>query len=52
MKITLALVLFSYYTVNAQQKPVETIYFEFDKYDLTEKQIETTYKTYSDKKLI
>jgi len=39
MKITLALVLFSYYTVNAQQKPVETIYFEFDKYDLTEKQI-------------
>jgi outer membrane protein OmpA-like peptidoglycan-associated protein len=39
MKITLALVLFSYYTVNAQQKPVETIYFEFDRYDLTEKQI-------------
>lgn len=39
MKITLALILFSYYTVNAQQKPVETIYFEFDKYDLTEKQI-------------
>ena len=39
MKITLALILFSYYTVNAQQKPVETIYFEFDKYDLTDKQI-------------
>ncbi|WP_427875653.1 OmpA family protein [Flavobacterium sp. MMS24-S5] len=39
MKITIALILFSYYTVNAQQKPVETIYFEFDKYDLTEKQI-------------
>lgn len=39
MKITLALILFSFYTVNAQQKPVETIYFEFDKYDLTEKQI-------------
>lgn len=39
MKITLALILFSYYTVNAQQKPVETIYFEFDRYDLTEKQI-------------
>ncbi|MBL0736268.1 OmpA family protein [Flavobacterium sp. GN10] len=39
MKITLALTLFSFYTVTAQQKPVETIYFEFDKYDLTEKQI-------------
>ncbi|MFC0781042.1 OmpA family protein [Flavobacterium sp. HJSW_4] len=39
MKITLALIVFSYYTVNAQQRPVETLYFEFDRYDLTEKQI-------------
>ncbi|WP_286972048.1 OmpA family protein [Flavobacterium sp. UBA4854] len=39
MKLPLALILFSFYTVNAQQKPVETIYFEFDRYDLTEKQI-------------
>ncbi|UWY29212.1 OmpA family protein [Flavobacterium sp. TR2] len=39
MKITLALTLFSFYTVTAQQKPVETIYFEFDRYDLTDKQI-------------
>jgi len=39
MKITLALTLFSFYTITAQQKSVETIYFEFDRYDLTEKQI-------------
>ena len=39
MKLTLALILFSYYTVTAQQKPMETLYFEFDKYDLTDKQI-------------
>ncbi|MCV2485585.1 OmpA family protein [Flavobacterium sp. SH_e] len=39
MKLTLALFLFSFYTVTAQQKPVETIYFEFDRYDLTSKQI-------------
>ena len=39
MKLTFALLLFHFYTVSAQQKPVETIYFEFDKYDLTEKQI-------------
>lgn len=39
MKLNLAILLFSFYTVSAQQKPVETIYFEFDRYDLTEKQI-------------
>ncbi len=39
MKITLALTLFSFYTVTGQQKPVETIYFEFDRYDLTDRQI-------------
>lgn len=39
MNIPLALIIFSFYTVNAQQKPVETIYFEFDRFDLTEKQI-------------
>ncbi|MBZ4035732.1 OmpA family protein [Flavobacterium sp. 17A] len=39
MKLTLALLLLSFYTVPAQQKPVETIYFEFDRYDLTAKQI-------------
>lgn len=39
MNLTLALLLFVFYTVSAQQKPVETIYFEFDRYDLTPKQI-------------
>ena len=39
MKFYLAILLFSFYTVSAQQEPVETIYFEFDKYDLTNKQI-------------
>lgn len=39
MNLTLALLLFLFYTVSAQQKPVETIYFEFDRYDLTQKQI-------------
>ncbi|CAM3599503.1 OmpA family protein [Flavobacterium chungbukense] len=39
MKLNLAILLFSFYTVSAQQKPVETIYFEFDRYDLTDKQI-------------
>lgn len=39
MKLTFALLLFHFYTVSAQQKPVETIYFEFDKYDLSSKQI-------------
>ncbi|PBJ12765.1 OmpA family protein [Flavobacterium sp. ACN6] len=39
MKFHLAILLFSFYTVSAQQEPVETIYFEFDKYDLTDKQI-------------
>lgn len=39
MKRTLVILLFSFYTVSAQQKPIETIYFEFDKYNLTDKQI-------------
>lgn len=39
MKLNLAILLFSFYTVSAQQKPVESIYFEFDRYDLTSKQI-------------
>lgn len=38
MKLSLAILLLSFYTVSAQQKPVETIYFEFDRYDLTDKQ--------------
>ncbi|MFD2942218.1 OmpA family protein [Flavobacterium notoginsengisoli] len=38
MKLSLAILLLSFYTVSAQQKPVETIYFEFDRYDLTNKQ--------------
>lgn len=40
MKICLALFLFIIYNLSAQQKPIETIYFEFDKYDLTPKQTE------------
>jgi len=40
MKICLALFLFTIYNLSAQQKPIETIYFEFDKYDLTPRQTE------------
>ncbi|KAF2336516.1 OmpA family protein [Flavobacterium daemonense] len=40
MKLCLALFLFIIYNLSAQQKPIETIYFEFDKYDLTPKQTE------------
>ncbi|MBS7255258.1 OmpA family protein [Flavobacterium branchiicola] len=40
MKICLPLFLFIIYNLSAQQKPIETIYFEFDKYDLTPKQTE------------
>ena len=40
MKICLALFLFIIYNLSAQQKPIETIYFEFDKYDLTPNQTE------------
>jgi len=39
MKLNLAILLFSFYTVSAQQNPVESIYFEFDRFDLTDKQI-------------
>jgi outer membrane protein OmpA-like peptidoglycan-associated protein len=38
MKTTFALFLFFIYTIKAQQKPVETIYFDFDKYNLTTEQ--------------
>lgn len=40
MKICRALFLFFIYNLSAQQKPIETIYFEFDKFDLTPKQTE------------
>ncbi|WP_428230791.1 OmpA family protein [Flavobacterium sp.] len=40
MKICSALFLFIIYNLSAQQKPIETIYFEFDKFDLTPKQTE------------
>ena len=40
MKICRALFLFFIYNLSAQQKPIETIYFEFDKYDLTPNQTE------------
>lgn len=40
MKLCLALFLFIIYNLSAQQKPIETIYFEFDKYDLTPLQTE------------
>ncbi|WP_029271266.1 OmpA family protein [Flavobacterium sp. KJJ] len=40
MKLCRALFLFIIYNLSAQQKPIETIYFEFDKYDLTSKQTE------------
>lgn len=38
MKPLQALLLFIFFNLSAQQKPVETIYFDFDKYDLTENQ--------------
>lgn len=38
MKICSALFLFIIYNLSAQQKPIETVYFDFDKYDLTDKQ--------------
>ncbi len=38
MKKTLVLFVFFIYSLEAQQKPVETIYFDFDKYDLTASQ--------------
>lgn len=40
MKLYRALFLFLIYNLSAQQKPIETIYFEFDKFDLTPKQTE------------
>lgn len=40
MKICIAFFLFIIYNLSAQQKPIETIYFEFDKFDLTPKQTE------------
>jgi len=38
MKICKAIFLFSILNLSAQQKPIETIYFDFDKFDLNEKQ--------------
>lgn len=38
MKLYRVLFLFIIYNLSAQQKPIETIYFDFDKYDLTEPQ--------------
>lgn len=40
MKLCRALFLFIIYNISAQQKSIETIYFEFDKFDLTPKQTE------------
>ncbi|SHL71370.1 OmpA family protein [Flavobacterium chilense] len=40
MKLCSALFLFIIYNLSAQQKSIETIYFEFDKFDLTPKQTE------------
>ncbi|MFH6997846.1 OmpA family protein [Flavobacterium sp. FlaQc-57] len=40
MKLCRALFLFIIYNLSAQQKPIETIYFEFDKFDLTPNQSE------------
>jgi outer membrane protein OmpA-like peptidoglycan-associated protein len=40
MKLCRALFLFIIYNLSAQQKPIETIYFEFDKYNLTPLQTE------------
>lgn len=38
MKICKVLFLFLVFNLSAQNKPIETIYFDFDKYDLTEDQ--------------
>ncbi|WP_291150626.1 OmpA family protein [Flavobacterium sp. UBA7680] len=38
MKLSRVLFLFIIYNLSAQQKPIETVYFDFDKYDLTEPQ--------------
>lgn len=38
MKLSRVLFLFFIYNLSAQQKPIETVYFDFDKYDLTEPQ--------------
>ncbi|KRD11425.1 hypothetical protein ASE21_06885 [Flavobacterium sp. Root901] len=38
MKLSRVLFLFIIYNISAQQKPIETVYFDFDKYDLTEPQ--------------
>ena len=38
MKICNVLFLFLVFNLSAQKKPVETIYFDFDKYDLTDEQ--------------
>ena len=40
MTLCRALFLFIIYNLSAQQKPIETIYFEFDQFDLTPKQTE------------
>ncbi|OIV42414.1 OmpA family protein [Flavobacterium johnsoniae] len=39
MKLYRVLFLFIIYNLSAQQKPIETVYFDFDKYDLTEPQV-------------
>ncbi|WP_166921376.1 OmpA family protein [Flavobacterium poyangense] len=38
MKFSNTLFLFFIFNLSAQKKPVETVYFDFDKYDLTEQQ--------------
>lgn len=38
MKIGKVLFLFFTFNLSAQQKPIETIFFDFDKFDLTEQQ--------------
>lgn len=38
MKLLKSLFLFVFFNLSAQQKPVETIYFDFDKFDLSSKQ--------------
>ncbi|MCD0469370.1 OmpA family protein [Flavobacterium sp. JAS] len=38
MKICRVLFLLVIYNLSAQQKPIETVYFDFDKYDLTDQQ--------------
>lgn len=44
MKICRALFLFFIYNLSAQQKPIETIYFDFDKFDLNDQQTEVVTK--------